>query len=239
MLDRAQRRTLEKLLGYRFRRKARLVAALTHPSFRHESDCVEEDNQRLEFLGDAALGLVAAAHLYEQLPDQDEGALTHARSKLANRNALARIGERLELGSYLQLGRGEERSGGRQRASNLTDAVEAVIGAIFLDGGLKAVDKVFHKLWHEDLTMPADTDAENPKGQLQEYSQKRWKVSPTYQVIEERGPAHAREYVCVVRINDQEYGHGCAMTKRAAEAEAAQIAMQQLIQSSTAPSDAS
>lgn len=228
MLDRAQRRTLEKQLGYRFRRKARLLAALTHPSFRHESDCVEEDNQRLEFLGDAALGLVAAAHLYEQLPDQDEGALTHARSKLANRNALARIGERLELGNYLQLGRGEERSGGRERASNLTDAVEALIGAAFLDGGLKAVEKVFRKLWHDDLDMPACSESENPKGQLQEYSQKRWKVSPTYQVIEEHGPAHAREYVCMVRINDQEFGPGRAMTKRAAEAEAAQIALQQL-----------
>lgn len=229
MLDRASRKTLEKQLGHRFRRKGHLHAALTHPSFRHESEAVEEDNQRLEFLGDAALGLVSAAYLYKHFPDQDEGTLTHLRSKIANRNALAQIGEKLELGAYLQLGRGEDRSGGRQRASNLTDAVEALIGAVFLDGGLKAVDKVFQHLWTDDLESLAGEDMENPKGQLQEYSQKRWKISPTYRVIEEHGPAHAREYVCVVSIGDEDYGTGKAMTKRNAEAEAARQAMKQLV----------
>ena len=231
MLDKATRKAIEKKLGYRFRKRSRLEAALTHPSYRHENEGVKADNQRLEFLGDAALGLAAAADLYERHQDHPEGTLTHRRSLLTNRNTLARIGRALDLGACLRLGRGEELSGGRTRASNLTDAVEAIIGAVYLDGGQKAVDKVYKKLWAAHWPEVDSQYTDNPKGKLQEYCQKKWKASPVYRISEESGPPHARLYTCVAVIRDKEYGAGQALNKRAAEAQAAEATLRQLTES--------
>lgn len=222
MIDKTILKKIEKQIGYRFKKRAYLVAALTHPSYRHENGGILDDNQRLEFLGDAALGLAAASDLYRRFGDIDEGALTHKRSHLTNRTTLAYIGRELELGGHLLLGRGEEQSGGRQRNSNLTDAVEALIGAIFLDGGQKAVERVFKKLWAHHLEEVEQDDTGNPKGELQEYCQKRWKISPSYRIESQTGPAHAREYVCVATIKDKDYGTGRGMNKRTAETQAAQ-----------------
>ncbi len=227
-MDRKTRKGIEKQLGYRFKRAAYLEAALTHPSYRHENEDIEADNQRLEFLGDAALGLAAAAYLYQEFGDKDEGALTHRRSKLTNGAALARVGHTMDVGAVMRFGRGEEQSGGRKRASNLTDAVEAVIGAVYLDGGQKAVDKVFRRLWQEELIRVAEDDMGNPKGELQEFCQKKWKISPTYRVEKQHGPAHAREYVCVASVKDKDYGTGHGMTKRTAEMEAARETLKTL-----------
>lgn len=220
-MDKTIRKQIEKKLGYRFRKRKRLEAALTHPSYRHENEGIAEDNQRLEFLGDAALGLAAAADVYTRYEDENEGKLTDLRSQLTNRTILARIGEEIGLGEFLLLGKGEERSGGRARASNITDAVEAVLGAVYLDGGQKAIEKIYKRLWSSEQTRASIGEESNPKGQLQEYVQKRWKVSPQYSVVEEYGPAHEREYVCVARIKDQTYGTGRGSNKRTAEAEAA------------------
>ncbi len=228
MIDKTACKTIEKKLGYRFKKRSHLQAAITHPSYRHENEGIRDDNQRLEFLGDAALGLAAAAELYRRFPDMDEGVLTHKRSKLANRSTLARIGRELELGTQLRLGRGEEQSGGRERDSNLTDAVEALIGAVFLDGGHKATERVFERLWHAELDTISTEEMDNPKGELQEYSQKRWKTSPTYRVETQSGPAHAREYVCVASIKGNDYGTGQGMNKRAAEMEAAKATLKAL-----------
>ncbi len=222
------RKKIEKQLGYRFRKRKRLEAALTHPSYRHENEGIAEDNQRLEFLGDAALGLAAAADVYTRYGDEPEGRLTDLRSQLTNRTILARIGEAMGLGDYLLLGKGEERSGGRTRASNITDAVEAILGAAYLDGGQKAVEKIYRRLWtSQQIDTSAETES-NPKGVLQVYAQKHWKVSPQYSVIEEHGPAHEREYVCVARIKDQTYGTGRGSNKRTAEAEAARNTLRML-----------
>ena len=221
MIEKTVRKSIERKLGYRFKKRVYLETALTHPSYRHENEGILEDNQRLEFLGDAALGLAAAAALYRRFEEVDEGALTHKRSKLANRTTLARIGRELELGAHLRLGRGEEQSGGRERNSNLTDAVEAVIGAVFLDGGQKAVDRVFKRLWQTDLDAATAEEMDNPKGDLQEYCQKLWKISPAYRVDTQSGPAHAREYVCVASVKGRDYGTGRGMNKRTAEMEAA------------------
>jgi len=228
MKDTPGRKAIEKKLGYRFKKVAHLEAALTHPSFRHEKHGAYPDNQRLEFLGDAALSLAAATDLYHRFEEIDEGALTHKRSRLANRTTLARIGRQLELGEHLRLGRGEEQSGGRERASNLTDAVEAIVGAVYLDGGLKAVERVFKKLWVPELEAEIVDDMENPKGQLQEFCQKRWKISPSYRVEKQSGPAHAREYICVASVKQKDYGTGRGMTKRTAEMEAAREALKVL-----------
>ena len=227
-MDRKTYRAIEKKLGYRFRRRSRLDAALTHPSFRHETKDVEEDNQRLEFLGDAALGLVAAADLYRTHRDEDEGGLTDLRSRLVSRDALARLGRELDLGPHLRLGRGEELSGGRERDSTLGDAVEAVIGAVYLDGGIKGVEKVYRKQWADLRETDTPTPLENPKGRLQELCQQRWKENPAYRITQEQGPSHNRIYTATVSIRRQHYGTGQGPNKRAAESNAAEAALKKL-----------
>lgn len=219
-------RPLEKKLGYRFSRRRHLETALTHRSFRFESPDVEADNQRLEFLGDAALGLLAGAYLYEKFPDFQEGDLTRVRSQLTNTRTLARIAASIDLGQFLRLGRGEQQSGGQHRSSNLSDCLESVIGAAFIDGGLKAVKKIFHHLFAPEVEAAVrDIWGENPKGALQEVSQRRWKASPRYRTVREEGPAHERTFTVEALINGQVVGTGHGLNKRDAEMEAAQQAL--------------
>ncbi len=222
-------RPLEKKLGYRFGRRRHLETALTHRSFRFESEGVSTDNQRLEFLGDAALGLVTGAHLYEQFPDFQEGELTRIRSHLTNSKTLARIAAQIDLGAFLRLGRGEQQSGGQQRSSNLGDALEAVIGAAYLDGGIRAVTKIYKKLFVAEVH-PATRNPgiDNPKGALQEVSQRRWKSSPRYRILREDGPPHAREFTVEVLLNGEPAGTGRGPNKREAEMEAARRALETL-----------
>jgi ribonuclease-3 len=221
-------RQLEKNLGYRFRRRRHLEYALTHRSYRYENEEVDHDNQRLEFLGDAVLGLVTAAYLHDRFPDLQEGEMTKIRSQVSSSNALYDMAVRTDLGRYLRLGRGEEQSGGRERKSNLADAMEAVLGAAYLDGGIKASEKVFRKLIRpvilEGLVAP---ESDNPKGALQELVQSRWKTVPKYRVVSERGPSHARRYTARVFIGDEAFGTGTGSTKRTAEMEAARTTMEE------------
>jgi ribonuclease-3 len=219
-------RPLEKKLGYRFSRRRHLETALTHRSFRFESTDIESDNQRLEFLGDAALGLLAGAYLFEKFPDFQEGDMTRVRSQLTNTKTLARIAASIDLGLFLRLGRGEQQSGGQHRSSNLSDCLEAVIGGAFVDGGLKAVKKIFHKLFAPEVESAVhDIWGENPKGALQEISQRRWKASPRYRTIKEEGPAHERMFTVEALVNGQVVGTGQGLNKREAEMEAARQAM--------------
>ena len=219
-------RPLEKKLGYRFSRKRHMETALTHRSFRFESTDIESDNQRLEFLGDAALGLLTGAYLFEKFPDFQEGELTRIRSQLTNTKTLARIAASINLGAFMRLGRGEQQSGGQRRCSNLSDCLEAVIGGAFVDGGLRAVKKIFQKLFAPEVESAVhDIWGENPKGALQEVSQRRWKASPRYRTIKEEGPAHERMFTVEAIINGQVVGTGHGFNKRAAEMEAARQAM--------------
>jgi ribonuclease III len=233
MLKRTIRTEIEKQIGYRFKRRAYLEMALTHPSYRYEHGDGDTDNQRLEFLGDAALGLAAAAALYREHASEPEGTLTHLRSRQTNRTTLARIGRNLGLGHHLRLGRGEEMSGGRDRASNLADAVEALLGAVYLDGGQKAVDRIYARIWPTAVPPTRAISDDNPKGALQEYCAKQWKCAPTYRLIEEKGPAHDRIYCCEVLIRGESYGHGEHSSKRQAEAVAARQALARLEQTDT------
>jgi ribonuclease-3 len=219
---------LEKALGYRFRRRARLELALTHPSFRHEALDIEEDNQRLEFLGDAVLGMVVADYLVATRQNHREGDLTRLRSQIANTQALARIAKQINLGTMLRLGRGEAQNGGTQRDGNLADALEAILGAAYLDGELKAVQKIFKKLFVPLLEQSEADDNENPKGALQELCQKLWKINPEYRVTSEEGPAHARTYKIEAVIRGEIYGAGTGPSKRTAESAAARTALQRL-----------
>ncbi len=228
IIDKEARRAIEMKLGYRFKRQTPLITALIHPSYRHEDPSIELDNQRLEFLGDAVLGLLVASDIFERYPKADEGRLTHVRSQLTNRDTLAEIGRTWDLGSILMLGKGEESSGGRQRASNLTDAVEALIGAAYMDGGEKAARKIYEKWWAPSADEHAMGEFTNPKGELQEFCQKKWKVSPVYEVVNETGPAHARSYTCKTVIKGKPYGEGSGSNKRSAEMEAARATLRLL-----------
>ena len=219
---------LEKRIGYRFKKKALLKAALTHPSFHFEHPEVPTDNQRLEFLGDSVLGLLAADALTKNNPDAAEGELTQMRSALASGAALARVAAQIDLGSYLLMGRGEEANGGAERESNLEDALEALLGAIWLDGGLKASRKFFDRHVYRVLEA-AEPTLLNPKGALQEYAQKKGGPIPVYKVVEESGPDHARHYTVEVSVAHCAY-RGEGGSRREAEKNAAQKAVLCLIQ---------
>ncbi len=222
-------RPLEKRLGYRFRRRKMLEAALTHPSFRVESGDDVMDNQRLEFLGDAVLGMAAAAHLYKGMGDIGEGMLTSLRSQITRGRALAGLARELRIGEFLRMGRGEEGSGGRDRQSNLEDALEAVIGAIYLDGGFKAAQKVFKRVFVPVIDeLSDDMWAGNPKGKLQEFSQRRWKESPSYDVLKQDGPPHATTFTVSVTLRDGRNRRGKGRSKQEAERRAAKKLLEAL-----------
>ncbi len=205
-------------------------AALTHGSCLNECAPEEADrieaNERLEFLGDAVLGLIIAEHLYVRLPGHPEGQLSKAKARLVSAEILARYARRLGLGELILLGRGEELTGGRQRDSILANALEAVIGAWFLTAGLDPVRGFVLSLWEDEfeqeLLKPGDTDY---KSLLQEWSQKLKQELPTYNVERIHGPDHNRMYELSVSLAGREYGRGTGRSKK----EAAQIAAAQAL----------
>jgi len=222
MLKKNPYRELERNIGYRFHDRHLLRKALLHRSYRFEDPDVEFDNQRLEFLGDAVLGQVTAAHLYRAFKEKHEGEMTRLRSQVTSGKALAAIARNLDLGQHLCMGRGEEQSGGRDRSSNLADSLEAVIGAAWLDGGDRAATRIFKKLFQPCIeALGGDVWSENPKGALQEHSQRRWKSSPVYSVTKEEGPPHDMLFSIEVRLPDGTAATASARSKQAAEAAAA------------------
>ncbi len=220
-------RQLERSLGYRFKCKRILETALIHPSYRHENKSVEEDNQRLEFLGDAALEIVVAEHLFKNF-DLDEGVMTEMRSKITCTTALADLARSIELGQYLILGKGEAKSSGADRDSNLADALESIAGAAFVDGGHKAVKKIFTKLFLPALETSNSQYEHNPKGALQELCQESENITPIYHLVMEKGPAHAKRFIVEVSINGVTKGRGTGSSKRSAEKIAARTALDNL-----------
>jgi len=213
-------------LGYVFRDAGLLRLALTHPSVAHEQGIPIQHNQRLEFLGDAVLQLVLTRELYERFPNYGEGPLTKARAKLVNRRSLAEQGRLLGLGDLLILSRGEEAHGGRERPSALADTFEALLGAIFLDGGFdlarKFILRRFGDAFGELGVLPV---LDNPKGELQEWLQACSTESPHYRVISATGPDHDRIFECTVLHNGVELASGKGKSKKAAESEAASNAL--------------
>jgi ribonuclease-3 len=214
-------------LGCKFRDENLLRLALTHPSIAHESGLATAHNQRLEFLGDAVLQLILTQKLYEQFPGSDEGLLTKARSKLVNRRALAERARSLGLGGHLVLSRGEETHGGRERPSALADAFEALLGAIFLDGGFETAREFVLREFSAALAPAAAgaPDIENPKGELQELLQSRSPHAPEYQTISATGPDHDRVFECTVHHEGVELARGTGKSKKAAESDAALAAL--------------
>jgi ribonuclease-3 len=221
---------LEQRLGHVFRRAALLEAALTHRSFSAETGPPEGmENQRLEFLGDAVLGMISAEWLVAHRTDWREGTLTKVRSRLTNASALARVARRLGLGGFLRLGHGEELGGGREKTAVLADALEAVLGALWLDGGAEAVRRVFAQGFADEIAEAVEAGGDdNPKGALQERLQQKWKESPRYEAIEENGPPHARQFNVAVFHGADKLGEGQGGSKREAEMKAARQALDRL-----------
>lgn len=218
---------LAQRLGHAFARPERLAAALTHRSYSAEAGQPElAESQRLEFLGDAVLGAIAAEWLVEHRPDWREGQLTKVRSRLTNAAALARVARRLDLGRFVLLGRGEAREGGRDRDSLLADALEAVLGALWRDGGAAAVRTVFAAWFADEIAaaLAAGRD-DNPKGELQERLQREGREPPRYEVVEETGPSHDLLFRVEVFQGMERLGKGEGTTKRQAEMNAARQAL--------------
>lgn len=216
-------------IRYTFRDQKLFRLAMTHPSVARENGAAVAHNQRLEFLGDAVLGLVLTQKLYSAFPDFEEGPLTKARAKLVNRHALASRGRLLGLGYLLILSRGEETSGGRERSSALADAYEALLGAIFLDGGFEAAREFILKEYDGAFKeLAAPPLIENPKGELQELVQSRSTQAPQYETTQVSGPDHEPLFECAVFHDGTELARGTGKSKKAAECAAALLALQTL-----------
>ncbi len=213
-------------LGHRFCDPNLLLCALTHPSYvnEHPEDGVG-DNQRLEFLGDAVLDFIAGAWVYCHYPDFQEGRMTRLRAALVRTETLARLARQMGIGEALRIGHGEEESGGRERDANLCDAFEAVVGALYLDGGMAAaeafVEPLIEPVAEATLAAEADWDA---KSRLQEWSQAERGVTPHYRIVAEKGPDHAKTFVAKVLLGKEVVGQGSGRSKQAAEQAAAQAA---------------
>jgi len=217
---------LEERIDYKFRNPLLLAEALTHPSLGHETQQRHFDNQRLEFLGDAILQVVITEHLFGHFKDQPEGQLTKLRSRLVSRDALKAHAAAIDLGQFLLMGRGEEASGGRSRTSTLADAFEALIGAIYLDGGLDAAKKFILDQAQSDLALVSEEPVDiNPKGNLQELLQSISPRSPNYEVLSQTGPEHDKRFVVQAVWEGIVLGKGSGKSKKQAETAAAEEAM--------------
>lgn len=216
--------SLEEKIGYAFRDKALLERALTAPSYRATHGLApQEDNQRLEFLGDAVLGLLAAEYAYHRFDQHAEGFLTIQRSHLASGRALAATARQIGLGSYLRIGLSDETTGGVEKDRLLADALEALLGAAWIDGGMPAVTTIFHKILQQKVEeTPANHWENNPKGCLQSICQHHaWPDSPTYELLAASGPAHEPIYTVRVSVAGGIEATGTGRSKRIAEADAA------------------
>lgn len=218
--------TLEAKLGYTFRDRKLLENALTHSSYANENHSPAGSNERLEFLGDSILGMVTADFLYREHPDLPEGELTRKRAALVREESLVEVADRLDLGAYLKLGRGEDHGGGRQRPSIRADAVEAVLAAVFLDGGLMEARKIIQRfILDREEEKAASRDY---KTALQEQVQRESGQVLTYRLTGEAGPDHAKVFSVAVELNGKTVGQGQGRSKKEAEQLAAKAAMEAL-----------
>jgi ribonuclease-3 len=220
----------EQLLEYTFHNKIFLIEALTHPSSLHETGGdAGKDYQRLEFLGDAILGMLLAEMLCDRYPKWDEGALSQLRSRLAGQDVLADRARTLTIGEYILLGRGEEQSAGRKKDSILADVLEALIAALYRDGGLQVARVFVVRLFdvlaaaHEQLALGRDT-----KSELQEFLSAHGYPPPEYRLVEESGPAHDRQFCFNIVLTDQVIGEGWGKSKKTAQQAAAAQALDKL-----------
>jgi len=214
---------LQQRIGYPFRQLGLLEEALTHRSYGRP------DNERLEFLGDSVIELMVSQLLFETFPKLREGELSKMRSSLVKEESLAEVARGIELGRHLKLGKGEEATGGREKASILAGALEAVVAAVYIDGGFEEAFRVVEGLFRERIRQMEEAWRDRDyKTQLQEYTQARFKEVPRYTVVAERGPEHSKTFEVVVSVGGRIWGRGSGRSKKEAEQRAAEEALRKL-----------
>ncbi len=220
---------IESKLGYCFNDKHLLALAFVHRSYLNEHrQIIKQHNERLEFLGDSVLGLLAAEYLYKYLPSTPEGELSYLRSRLVESASCVKYMQHLDLGHYILLGKGERMNDGRGRDSILADLFEALIGAIFIDGGLEAAKKFLFKNFSGEIEEILKKPLRNWKAMLQDFSQKKYQQAPVYHVLSEEGPDHSKKFCILVLINQKEVGRGEGSSKKEAQQAAAEDALVKL-----------
>ena len=221
---------LQQILDVNFNNLSLLEQALVHSSYINENpDLAPASNERLEFLGDAILGLIVAEKLYQDFPHLSEGEMTKIRAALVRGDTLARVAKTVELGDYLYLGKGEEASGGRSKPANLAGALEAIIAAVFLDRGQSATRDFTLKLLDVELkSIISKGLGVDYKSELQELIQAKKQQKPAYHLIEATGPDHDKMFTVEIRVGEAVFGRGSGKSKKAAETEAARSALEKL-----------
>jgi len=231
-LKKARSRQLDKLqtiINVKFKNRSLLNRALTHRSYVNETDRTVRDNERLEYLGDSVLALVVNEYLFKHYEDYREGNLAKIKSAVVSEKTLTKVSREINLGSFILMGRGEENSGGRERSSILANTLEAVIGAVYLDSGLKASRRFVLSLIKDDIErIDGLAYLRDPKTTLQEHVQKKYKKRPVYEVIDESGPDHCKEFTVMLVINDRQINTGKGTSKRKAEMNAAVTALKKI-----------
>ena len=229
---------LQEKLSYRFKNIKLFNQALTHKSYANEKNNeLFPDNERLEFLGDAVLDLIISDLIMEKFPFYSEGELSKLRAAIVNEQALSSVASSLEIGHYILLGKGEELSSGRNKNSILSSTYEAVVAAIYLDGGFKKVSKTITRHFAEILLKAEEENFfQDFKSKLQEYSQNLFKVTPKYILIKESGPAHNKLFEINTLIDSQIFGSGRGKSKKEAEQKAAKETLKKLYDEYTVPS---
>lgn len=218
---------IESKIGYRFKTPELLALAFIHRSYINENRSISAHNERLEFLGDSILGMLIAAYLYQNLPTTPEGDLSYLRSRLVEAASCVVYIQKLDLGQYILLGKGERMNDGRGRESILADLFEAIIGAIYLDGGLDAAKNFLFNNFNDEISLILKTPDRNWKAVLQDNCQRKHQQTPIYKVIEESGPDHSKIFKITVFINGQPAGHGEGSSKKEAQQAAAADALKQ------------
>lgn len=217
---------IEEKIGYSFKDKGLLNLAFVHRSYYNEHrSLVSDHNERLEFLGDTVIGLIISEFLYKELPQESEGRLSHLRSQIVDMGTCAGFVDKLGLGAYILLGKGEKRSDSRGKETIWADFFEALLGAIYLDGGLEAARQFFFSHFTQDVKEILNAPTRNWKAELQDYSQKRYQKPPQYKVIKETGPDHSKIFHVSVSIEEKEVGEGTGPSKKDAEQKAAENAL--------------
>ncbi len=220
---------IEEMLRYTFEQKDLLVLAFVHRSFYNENrDIVAHHNERLEFLGDSVLGLLVSDYLYTHLPDQPEGHLSNLRSRIVEAGSCVGMVNALGVAPFVLLGKGERLNDGRGRDTILADLFEALIGAIYLDGGLASAREFLFNHFEEKVQQSFKVPVYNWKAELQDYSQKKHQKPPVYKVLSETGPDHSKVFEIAACIDDVPLGHGSGSSKKEAEQAAAEDALKKL-----------
>jgi ribonuclease III len=225
----AQASSIEQKLNYTFHDKHLLMLSFVHRSFFNEHrDLVEQHNERLEFLGDSVLGLIISDYLYANLPSEPEGYLSHLRSHIVEAGSCAQLLSQLGIAHYVLLGKGERMNDGRGRETILADLFEALIGAIYLDGGMDAAKIFFFNHFSDRIEEHLKKPLRNWKAELQDFSQKKHQKPPVYKILKESGPDHSKIFHVIACIDEVDIGEGTGSSKKEAEQAAAEDALRKL-----------